>query len=47
MINDLFINMLLLVAFTFVAGHILKEISEKNINFKLKSQYVIDAVKTS
>jgi diguanylate cyclase len=31
-LNDLFINILLLIAFTFVAGHILKDISEKAIN---------------
>lgn len=32
MINDLFINVLLLISVTFVAGHILKDISEDFIN---------------
>ena len=32
MINDLFINVLLLIAITFVAGHILKEIPKRMVN---------------
>jgi len=32
MINDLFINALLLISVTFVAGHILKDVSKDNIN---------------
>ena len=32
MINDLFINILLLISFTFIAGHILKDIPNDNMN---------------
>lgn len=32
MVNDLFINILLIIAFTFAIGHVLKDISEKKIN---------------